>query len=63
MGTVTLEIFPDFGGVFYVKIDASEVCTPREEYAYEVDDALVEEWIDDHLKNVDSWDVAEYPNQ
>ena len=61
MGTVTIEIFPDFGGVFYVQVDASEVSIFRENYAPEVDDALVEEWIDDHLKNVDSWDISEYP--
>ena len=59
--TVRLEIYPSIGEVFYVDIDSSEVCIPREDYAYEVDDDLVESWIDDHLINVDSWDVDTYP--
>lgn len=65
MGTVTLEIYPKpgFGGVFYIKVDANEVVSIFNNNPYEVDDDIVEEWIDAHLKNVDSWDVAEYPNQ
>ena len=59
--TVRLEIYSTFGEVFYVDVTASEVCIPRSGYAPEVDDEMVENWIEDHLTNVESWDVDQYP--